>query len=323
MYIPSLKSAAQLALASLLLGFVTSCETDDVDGLPPGNNGVSATLSLDKTSISEDAGAATLTITLSASSASAVDINLGFGGTAVGDGTDYFASASTVSIPAGSLSGSLTLTAVQDTLEEGNEQVEISIISINGGGVNLPSVNLVIEDDDVPLQVQLILNEILYDPSNDGLLGDANGDGVYAQEEDEFLEFVNLSSQPVDLTGYQIFDTDGLTANTPRHVFPDSSIVPAGGAIVVFGGGNPTGTFGGAVVQPSSTGNMNLNNTGDVMTLKNVAGEVVLSFDIEPLSNNPNESYTRNPDITGDFEQHGDNTTILFSPGTRIDGSPF
>ena len=59
------------------------------------------------------------------------------------------------------------------------------------------------------------------------------------------------------------------------------------------------------------------------MTLKDANGNVILTFDIEPLSNNPNESYTRNPDLTGEFEQHGENTALLFSPGTRIDGSPF
>jgi hypothetical protein len=41
------------------------------------------------------------------------------------------------------------------------------------------------------------------------------------------------------------------------------------------------------------------------MYLYNAQDSLILSFDIEPLSNNPNESYTRNPDITGDFEQHG------------------
>ena len=42
------------------------------------------------------------------------------------------------------------------------------------------------------------------------------------------------------------------------------------------------------------------------------------------LSNNPNESYTRFPDLTGDFEQHATAFAgVLFSPGTRIDGSTF
>ena len=45
---------------------------------------------------------------------------------------------------------------------------------------------------------------------------------------------------------------------------------------------------------------------------------IVLTL-IEPLSNNPNESYTRNPDLT-EFEQHSGiqgSGGRLFSPGTK------
>lgn len=69
------------------------------------------------------------------------------------------------------------------------------------------------------------------------------------------------------------------------------------------------------------------------MTLYNNNGEVVLTFDIEPLSNNPNESYTRYPDLNTEpdsdgnlFYQHAslaDSGGTFFSPGTKIDGSNF
>ena len=170
---------------------------------------------------------------------------------------------------------------------------------------------------------QIILNEICYDPSNNELDGDTNGDGAYSQAEDEFLEFVNTGTEAVDMSGYKIYDTEALDAGIPSHTFPEGSIVIAGGAIVVFGGGTPTGEFGGAVVQTSTSGDMNMNNSGDIMSLFDADDNLVLDFDIEPLSNNPNESYTRNPDITGEFEQHSDNTDLLFSPGTKIDGTPF
>ena len=42
--------------------------------------------------------------------------------------------------------------------------------------------------------------------------------------------------------------------------------------------------------------------------------------------NNPNESYTRNPDLIGEFEQHSGIESSggrLFSPGTKLDGTPF
>jgi hypothetical protein len=102
-------------------------------------------------------------------------------------------------------------------------------------------------------------------------------------------------------------------------------MVPPNGALVVFGGGTPTGSFGGALVQAAtaSANGLNLNNSGEIIIIKDANGNPILSFNTDVLSDNPNESYTRNPDITGAFEQHNDNTPLLFSPGTRIDGTPF
>ena len=94
----------------------------------------------------------------------------------------------------------------------------------------------------------------------------------------------------------------------------------------MFGGGNPTGSFGGALVQTASEGSLNISNAGDIVTLKDNGDNVVLTFDVYPLSGNPNESYTRNPDLTGDFVQHAsvdEANGALFSPGTKINGDSF
>jgi len=96
--------------------------------------------------------------------------------------------------------------------------------------------------------------------------------------------------------------------------------------VVVFGGGTPTGTFGGAIVQTASEGQLNLNNAGDMLTLRDTQGNIVAQFDINGLSGNPDEAYTRNPDITGAFVQHATIPAAngaLFSPGRRVDGSNF
>ena len=172
----------------------------------------------------------------------------------------------------------------------------------------------------------LIINEVLYDPPS-GIEGDANGDGTREAQEDEFIEFVNLGGT-LDLSGYTVHDNA-----QERHVFPQGTIIPSGGVLVLFGGGNPTGAFGNAIVQTASAGILNMNNAGDFVTLYNTNGEVVLTFDIEPLSNNPNESYTRYPDLNLDpgddgilFYQHagiGEALGAFFSPGTKIDGTNF
>jgi hypothetical protein len=62
---------------------------------------------------------------------------------------------------------------------------------------------------------------------------------------------------------------------------------------------------------------------GDILTITDSVNNVILTFDITPLSDNPNESYTRNPDIIGAFEQHSTGTALKFSPGTKISVSPF
>lgn len=305
----------------VLICALWGCTTEDVEPLP-GTFESKVALSTDKLTISEDAGTLELTATLSVVASSEVVVSLTYSGEAT-SGQDYSA-ASTITIAAGSLSSSITLAAINDTEEEGIEKIIVEVSSITGeaneDGEQSVTINL--EDDDVAPTIQLLLNEILYDPSNSGLDGDANGDGSYAQNEDEFVELINLSSQAIDISGFQLFDLESLGA-TANHTFPNGTILEPGKAIVVFGGGTPTGSFGGAIIQISSSGDLNLNNAGDELILQDATGTELLRFDIEPLSNNPNESYTRSPDLSGDFVQHSTVSPVLFSPGTKVDGISF
>ena len=169
-----------------------------------------------------------------------------------------------------------------------------------------------------------VLNEVLYDPPTDSIEGDANRDGIRDANEDEFVELVNSSTTSLDISGYKLYDADRLSINTANHEFPANTILNPGQAVVVFGGGTPTGNFGGSLVFAASGQVLNLNNSGDVLTVKNNNDSVLFSFDVTALSNNPNESYTRFPDLYGNFTQHDSASTgILFSPGTRIDGTDF
>lgn len=169
----------------------------------------------------------------------------------------------------------------------------------------------------------LLLNEILYDPSNSGLDGDANGDGEYVHNDDEFVELVNVSNSNLDISGYEFYDNANLMSGMPNHIVPPGTVLSPMKAYVVFGGGNPTGDFGGAIVHTASASVLNLNNSSDTLTIKNDIGETIIVFDIEVLSNNPNESYSRLPDICGDFVQHNSTSLGLFSPGTKSNGDPF
>ncbi len=173
---------------------------------------------------------------------------------------------------------------------------------------------------------QLVINEVCYDPSNTGLEGDANGDGVYDQTQDEFIEFVNSGTTNLDISGYRICDRVLATGlKTVRHTVAQGTILPPNGAFVVFGGGEAIGTFGGAlVVIDLGTAGLSLQNTAESVLVEDSSGNFVDSLDTDALSDNPNESYTRNPDVIGSYVQHSTAAIgKLFSPGTKFDGTTF
>lgn len=171
------------------------------------------------------------------------------------------------------------------------------------------------------LFAQLIINEVLYDPSNRNLDGDANGDGSYDQAEDEFIEFFNDGFSNLDISGYQVWDD--TASGGVVYTFPSGTVIPPKGALVLFAGGTPVGAFGGAIVLADTVDGLSFNNSGEIIMISDGSGAVILSFDSDAESNNPNESFTRSPDITGSFVRHPTVSSVLFSPGTKLDGSSF
>jgi hypothetical protein len=165
-----------------------------------------------------------------------------------------------------------------------------------------------------PLQI----NEIHADP--DPLKGDSNGDGEVDSDDDEFLELVNLSGDELILDGWEIYDSVRL-----RYTFPAGTVLKAGCGLLVFGGGSPTGEFGGSLV--FTAGSLGLNNSGDQLVVKNLLGEQITSCSYGE-EGGEDQSLTRSPDLTGELplvlhslviEAHG----ALFSPGWRADGTAF
>ena len=178
------------------------------------------------------------------------------------------------------------------------------------------------------LSAQLIINEVLFDPPND-IAGDANEDGTRSPSEDEFIEFINNSSTALNISGYKIYDTTSYNllpgTDSPRHTVPANTIIPANGIYVLFGGGTTT-AIPGDIVQTSTTGNLNLSNAGDIITITDASSAVILTFDSAATGLNfgANQSVTRSPDITGNFVLHTTaSATLLFSPGsTTVHVSP-
>ena len=228
--------------------------------------------------------------------------------------------------------GSSDVTSVSYGSEGGNNQsltrdpdgdagaafVQHSAASTSGGALFSPGTNA--DGSQFPgCPPVWVINEINADPDRD--LGDANGDGTAQFSDDEFVEIVNRTGDDVDVSGWTL--SDGFRA---RHTFPAGSVIFDGCSAVIFGGGLPTGNFGGSLVQTATTGSLGLNNGGDTLTLNNGMADVAMVGYGGEGGNN--QSLTLDPDVTGTqpYTLHSVATGsggALFSPGTRIDGTPF
>ncbi|MES2389788.1 MAG: lamin tail domain-containing protein [Bacteroidota bacterium] len=325
-----------------------SCKTEDTDPAVT----ISTEDSVGNNRISENSGSTKITATLNSSCSKVVNIKLSFSGRAT-EGEDYSKSSDFISIPAGKISGYITITALQDNITEGDDSIAVRVTSATSA-INLTTAvqYIVISDDDqdsdndgisdagdlcpqdsgtiansgCPGTFGIIINEVLYDPSNAALEGDANGDGAYDQEDDAFIELINVSPQDKDISGFTVNNVNVVSGVSElQFTFPANTIAKSRKAIVVFGGGTPAGDFGKAqVFVAGGTNGLSLQNSGERIEIRDNTGVAVAIFDSDALADNPNESYTRNPDISGAFVQHH---TIaggrLFSPGTRVNGLDF
>ncbi|MCX6878473.1 MAG: hypothetical protein NTW21_32360 [Verrucomicrobia bacterium] len=107
------------------------------------------TLGLAGSPLPEAGGVATVTATLSAAHTKVVTVNLTFAGTATLS-DDYTPSANSIVIPAGSTSGSITLTAVQDALYESPDETIVVGLGtvVNATASASQQVTATIADDD-------------------------------------------------------------------------------------------------------------------------------------------------------------------------------
>ncbi|MCF8261511.1 MAG: lamin tail domain-containing protein [Melioribacteraceae bacterium] len=102
-------------------------------------------------------------------------------------------------------------------------------LSLFSPGLDAPPLPYVNKGD-------LIITEILFDPPSDSI-GDANGDQTRDSRSDEFIEFYNRGASAIDLSGYQILETNGI----PIYTFPGGTTLNPEQFVVVFGNIRPTG----------------------------------------------------------------------------------
>ena len=333
-----MKSFKKIFLVLIII-CLASCQSDDIAPL--------LQISTSSANLSEDLGQVQIIASLNSSASKDIFVSLDVSGTA-NLNEDYSLSSSQILISNGNLSGSIELTAIDDDIIEAIETIIINprsddVLTFNSSGLeisildndtdtdsdgvpdnqdNCPELAGTVSNNGCPW-LGLLINEVNYDPAS-GLDGDSNGDGTRDANQDEFVELFNSTENSLDISGYTVSD-----AFTIRHIFPSGTIIPSNGILVLFGGGTPTGDFGGALVQTANgfENRLNLNNSGDSVLIHDQEGEVIISYNSADtgVNHGSNQSVTRSPDLFGDFVLHteANSNGALFSPGTRTDGSSF
>jgi hypothetical protein len=247
-----------------------------------------------------------------------------------------------LTIPEGQDSASFRIGAHNDGVLDGDQE---TLIYARSGPYVLPGfVSLLVEDVDQAGDLDVVVNEVFIDVA--GSAADFNLDGQFEDPlGDQFIELVNNSGRPVNLSGWRVVwdsgDTYALTRDV--HAFPPGTWLPDGGAIVVFGKVSAAAAadpvFGGAIVQGAlePDGNIKNDGLGLVLTtshfirLQNPHGYTVHEVYVVASMAQQDMSLTREPDITGaelalHLDAHlaaGGFEFLIASPGLQLDGVPF
>ncbi|MEZ5305178.1 MAG: lamin tail domain-containing protein [Verrucomicrobiales bacterium] len=220
-----------------------------------------------------------------------------------------------VTIPAG-VGGNLEfeISPIDDGAADGNQMVTLEF---SADGFFPVTVNITVEDDGDTATI--VINEVNAEVEEGR---DANQDGVTGFTQDEFIEIVNVSGAPIDLSGWTINDAVGMI-----HTFPANTVLSADCALVVFGGGGVlegyNALFGNALIQKASTGQLSLNDTGDQIAVRDTGGVERAGFVYGDIDGQDG-SRVRDPDISGTvFVGHTALSVLPWSPGTRTSGQSF
>ena len=125
------------------------------------NDEVSVSLTLLDGEMPEKDGVATVQANLSTAALGDVVVDLGFSGTAAGGGTDYHTSNSRIVIPAGLTSGTIGLSAVDDSDGESEETIIVDIVGVTnaiGAGAQQVTAKIIDNDDAAAKVVDSVVN---------------------------------------------------------------------------------------------------------------------------------------------------------------------
>ena len=283
---------------------------------PGASNGLPAepvTISFAPGGIEESSfGMITATISRTGSTG-ALDVSL-----SLDDDSEAVLSDESVTIPDTQTSTTVDIFPIDDLYPDGDQIVTLTALPT--GGVEESSTFTV--SDDPGDTFSLVVNEVNSIPQSD-----LNGDSV-VNSDDEFVEIINVSASPIDLTGYTLEDEFNLI-----HNFRDGTVLGPGCALLVVGKDFSWGSsanFGTAEVQIASEtfSGLRLTDSGDQVKIFNDLGDEVYLVDVPDLTGTPSDgSYvlSTDADATSGYVRHLTlNASETSSPGTTsVAGAPF
>ena len=141
---------------------------------------------------------------------------------------------------------------------------------------------------------------------------DPNADGEVGTDEDRFVELVGRADEAVRIGGYTLLGGDERSAWLPCGI-----VLRPGLPLVVFGGGHPDGTFGGAAALPIGPFG-ELPSSGERIRLHSPIGEIVLDEEV-----GEGEAGVSRARVDGAWVPHTEASPDgdPFSPGTRASGT--
>ncbi|MCC6622143.1 MAG: lamin tail domain-containing protein [Deltaproteobacteria bacterium] len=167
-----------------------------------------------------------------------------------------------------------------------------------------------------PIAGDLVINEIMADPGSN----DANGDGTPSNDDDEYIEIVNVGSATLLLDGVKIRDAGNAT-----YTFPAATCVAPNQAVVVFSKYAGTGSFPGVI----TLGNLGfaINNSQETITIVDALNTTLATVSTGSLGG-ADQAIVRSVDLdpTAAFVNHSAAPNAggrMMSPGFCQSGAAF
>ena len=212
----------------------------------------------------------TFTVSRTGDTTDPLTVTYTVGGTAAGnDFTPTPALSGTVTIASGAADATITITPAEDSDVEGDETVIVTLTDTADYDLGATTeATVTIADNDVAavsVLNSLVFNEVLPDPNSSGSNNfDTDGDGT-AETADEFVEVYNTSSDSLDISGLQFWDS----GSDNYFTVPDNTTLGANGFIVVVAnivdGTLPSVDAGSLAF--SANGDLSLSNSVDNLVL--------------------------------------------------------